>query len=419
MLWVAVGEGQTFEGTDWYTWVGDDFNGPMSLDFLGGKILRLDPETGNGLADNPFYNGNPASARSKVWANGLRQPFRCDFIPGPLEPQILCGQVGWYTVESVLWLTRGSNAGWPCWEGGQHAPDKNPGTVACQDYYNGRTEFKPYSPEVAPYNYFHNGQSAASIGGVFLPADKWPKPFGDSFLFADFPSSQVMSLAWDVPMGRAVGWATKDQTPIQPVTFLSNADQPVRFRLAEDGSVLYIGHCVSCSRFGVLRRVWFNGTVGPTKEEKVKEQLEIQGLILPVIVVDKVKNATADGVALNATDTNVCTPNSHVDKPLPKTWDSVMYVGQFVNSIFARNDVGPIELDASVGGAEANDGSGITMGGVRFSKGVGMANGVVHVGLNGHCYRFKSFVGVGTFQVKKTNEKRRCEWKGCRGRVHH
>ena len=56
----------------------------QNLDSLNGKILRIDPMTGNGLPDNPFFQaGDPGSNRSKVWARGLRNPFR--FAVNPAE----------------------------------------------------------------------------------------------------------------------------------------------------------------------------------------------------------------------------------------------------------------------------------------------------------------------------------------------
>ncbi|KAA5538626.1 PQQ-dependent sugar dehydrogenase, partial [Adhaeribacter rhizoryzae] len=52
------------------------------LESYNGKILRIDPETGNGIASNPFYETtNPGSIRSKVWALGLRNPFRMSLKP--------------------------------------------------------------------------------------------------------------------------------------------------------------------------------------------------------------------------------------------------------------------------------------------------------------------------------------------------
>ncbi len=48
----------------------------QSLDSLSGKVLRIDPLTGHGLPENPFYDGRPTSNRSKVYQYGLRNPFR-------------------------------------------------------------------------------------------------------------------------------------------------------------------------------------------------------------------------------------------------------------------------------------------------------------------------------------------------------
>ncbi|MFN0127923.1 MAG: PQQ-dependent sugar dehydrogenase, partial [Verrucomicrobiales bacterium] len=42
------------------------------LDSLSGKVVRIDPATGDGVASNPhFQSGAPRSARSRVWAFGL------------------------------------------------------------------------------------------------------------------------------------------------------------------------------------------------------------------------------------------------------------------------------------------------------------------------------------------------------------
>ena len=44
---------------------------------LAGKILRLDPATGDGLPSNPWFNpAQPRSPRSRVYALGFRNPFR-------------------------------------------------------------------------------------------------------------------------------------------------------------------------------------------------------------------------------------------------------------------------------------------------------------------------------------------------------
>jgi glucose/arabinose dehydrogenase len=74
------------------------------VDSLSGKILRIHPETGDGLPSNPFYDAhNPRRPRSRVWALGLRNPFRMTLRPdtgshvqADGDPGVLyIGDVGW------------------------------------------------------------------------------------------------------------------------------------------------------------------------------------------------------------------------------------------------------------------------------------------------------------------------------------
>ncbi|MEP0847930.1 MAG: PQQ-dependent sugar dehydrogenase [Phycisphaerae bacterium] len=97
------------------------------LDSLCGKIVRIDPATGDGVADNPFYDAqNPRSPRSRVWALGLRNPFRLTLRPGsgfagPVGqryPGVLyVGDVGWNAWEELNLCRGGENFGWPAFEG--------------------------------------------------------------------------------------------------------------------------------------------------------------------------------------------------------------------------------------------------------------------------------------------------------------
>lgn len=94
---------------------------------LAGKVLRIDPATGDGLPDNPFYNpASPRAPASRVWALGLRNPFRMTLRPGtgsPLRGQadpgtLYIGDVGWGWWEEINVCNRpGQNFGWPYFEG--------------------------------------------------------------------------------------------------------------------------------------------------------------------------------------------------------------------------------------------------------------------------------------------------------------
>ena len=89
----------------------------QSLTSLAGKILRVDPETGLGLPDNPYYTGNPADHQSRIWMTGLRNPFRFTLDPGSGSPErIYVSDVGWFQWEEVDRGAKGENFGWPCYE---------------------------------------------------------------------------------------------------------------------------------------------------------------------------------------------------------------------------------------------------------------------------------------------------------------
>jgi hypothetical protein len=97
------------------------------VDCLAGKVLRIDPLTGDGLPSNPFYDpANARAPRSRVWTLGLRNPFRMTARPGTGsqnaadgDPGVLyVGIVGYETWESLDVVTApAQNFGWPMYEG--------------------------------------------------------------------------------------------------------------------------------------------------------------------------------------------------------------------------------------------------------------------------------------------------------------
>lgn len=94
---------------------------------FSGKVLRMDPSTGNGVPSNPFYDASaPRAPRSRVWAMGLRNPYRMTLKPGTgsLNPNdgdvgtLFIGDVGWSQWEEMNICTEpGQNFGWPMFEG--------------------------------------------------------------------------------------------------------------------------------------------------------------------------------------------------------------------------------------------------------------------------------------------------------------
>ncbi|MEY4385505.1 MAG: hypothetical protein RLY20_788 [Verrucomicrobiota bacterium] len=116
------------------------------LTSLDGKVLRIDPATGNGHPSNPFYEpANPKSVKSRVWALGLRNPFRTVLRPesgshDPAEgnPGVLyVGEVGWDNWESLKIIAGpGKNMGWPLFEGLTFTPTFSAGGTYDVDVYN-------------------------------------------------------------------------------------------------------------------------------------------------------------------------------------------------------------------------------------------------------------------------------------------
>src|SRR3954453_10847607 len=54
----------------------------QDLHNLSGKLLRIDPVTGQGAPDNPYFQpGDPNSNQSKVFYYGVRNAYRFSFDP--------------------------------------------------------------------------------------------------------------------------------------------------------------------------------------------------------------------------------------------------------------------------------------------------------------------------------------------------
>ena len=143
-LLVSTGDNASYSSTDvgsasetyWQQAINDGIMRPeenvgafrsQMITSLCGKVLRLDPDTGDGIESNPhFENGNPRSAKSRMWAMGLRHPFRMSVQPGSGstnpndgDPGIIhVADVGWHTWEDLHIFDKGGlNGGWPLYEG--------------------------------------------------------------------------------------------------------------------------------------------------------------------------------------------------------------------------------------------------------------------------------------------------------------
>ncbi len=183
-------DGSLFVGNgDGSSWVGvkDYAVRSLDIDSLAGKILRIDPLTGQGYINNPFYNGDPSSNRSKVYNSGLRNPFRFTINRQTNVPFV--GDVGWNTWEEVN-SGRGKNFGWPCYEGGN-------GSSLQQGGYRALAKCASYSPSnvTAPvYAYNHGGGGASVQVGDFYTGSSYPEPYRNALFVVDYNGKWIRYL---------------------------------------------------------------------------------------------------------------------------------------------------------------------------------------------------------------------------------
>ena len=193
---------------------------------LSGKIIRIDPLTGDGIPSNPFYDAaNPRAAKSRVWAMGLRNAFRITLKPNTgrhLSSEgnpgtIYTGEVGSTRKEEINVITTGGqNFGWPRFEGMDELPDPIVGipferneftstiihTRPVVDYrqsparaYTGSTikEIGTTALNAIPGNNFVGG---CSIGGVFYEGTNFPAEYRGRYLHGNFSNGEDQTKNW-------------------------------------------------------------------------------------------------------------------------------------------------------------------------------------------------------------------------------
>jgi glucose/arabinose dehydrogenase len=226
-LYVAIGDGAGFDGVDQKAFRAQD------LETLSGKILRIETD-GRAVTDNPFYTGNANDNRSKVWANGFRNPYRFNFHPD--GGRLLGGDVGWSNREEINHVVPGGNYGWPCREGTLPTTGYA-GLPACDIDYD-LTE--------PVYDYAHVNNSGAVTGGAVATSSTYPSWFRGRYVFADFAFGTLRYLTLDA------------QSQVLNVADLaSDIAGPVEIVTGPDGLVYYL----SISR-GELLRLVFTGDSG-------------------------------------------------------------------------------------------------------------------------------------------------------------
>ncbi len=209
MLYISMGDGGY--ANDWgighnvTEGNGQDLSTPL------GKILRVDPETGEAAPNNPFADDEEADPR--IWAYGLRNPWRCSFDMGG-DNALYCADVQQNSYEEVDVIVKGGNYGWRRMEADQcfnyEEPDNHPancdkeGLILPVMTYN-NCSAKPDGCEgisVTGGYVYRGGHSAWD--GAYIYGD-WSRQFGvrDGMIMIGTPNGDG---TWKREVAEVVGW---------------------------------------------------------------------------------------------------------------------------------------------------------------------------------------------------------------------
>ena len=230
MLYVGVGDGTSFDLAD------PRSVSVQSLDALAGKILRIDPITGQGLTDNPFYEDGMDldSNQSKVYQLGLRNPYTMAIDD---NGHIYVSNTGWFSYEEIESGPAGANFGWPYYEGGDNGqlvktPDYQ--YLAGADAFYAAVESGAITIQTAFRAFSHaNGDPGYQVQAIvgasdIFKSDAYDGMFKDYYFFTDVSQGEVFAV---------------NVNDRRDIIYLYTADSgfgPVHFTQGPDGLLYYV-----------------------------------------------------------------------------------------------------------------------------------------------------------------------------------
>jgi glucose/arabinose dehydrogenase/PKD repeat protein len=270
VLYVSGGEGASYNAADWGQYgtpvnpcddppggVGaaltpptaeggslrsQDVRTPGDPTGLDGTLLRIDPETGEGLPGNPYADSLDANAR-RIAAFGFRNPFRIAIEPA--SGDVWVGDVGqgtWEEIDRVDPDGSGpKNFGWPCYEGNKTSSARlnswdNIDINLCESLYS-----EGLSAVAAPTSAYKHGNpvlpgetcptGGASISGLtFYEAGPFPNEYSGALFFADYSRNCI----WVMMPG-----ADGRPNPADVRSFDPGAHAPVNLKVGPDGALYF------------------------------------------------------------------------------------------------------------------------------------------------------------------------------------
>ncbi|HEX3241160.1 MAG TPA: PQQ-dependent sugar dehydrogenase, partial [Solirubrobacterales bacterium] len=255
-----------------------DARTPADPTGLDGTLIRIDPDTGAGVAENPMFASADPNMR-RIVAYGFRNPFRFTFDPA--GENVYLGNVGWDAVEEIDRIPLGAatayNSGWPCYEGdGPLSRYGVFGLTLCANLYN--------DPGAVTAPFFEYPHFAAAIPGDPCPADTGSAVSGMSFYTGgDYPDEYDGALFFADPVRGCiyVMLAGNDGEP-DPATaqaFLSDGGFYPGISLQRGpGGDLFYAKLFGAEEAGTIHRISFD----PSPVARVEASPTYGALPLPV-----------------------------------------------------------------------------------------------------------------------------------------
>lgn len=187
-----------------YIALGDDGDRYVvgDLDLYTGKILRIDSSTGLGVSDNPHWNGDPDSVRSRIWAHRFRNPFRFAFDPADEVGDVIYISENGDGTDRVVRIEAGADGGWdPLFltssvDGSRTILQATPPSLTGIVILRGGP-FAPDGPALYLARYGFGAQKEVRrwrlVGEKLDQLEPFPEDDGAAFL-ADYPAFNIVSL---------------------------------------------------------------------------------------------------------------------------------------------------------------------------------------------------------------------------------
>ena len=236
-LWVGSGDAASFNVVDPLAF--RTYN-PQSM---AGKIMHVDRD-GRGLPGHPFCPGNANlnDVCTKVWAGGLRNPFRFELRPGG---GLTVGDVGWETTEEIDLLPTGAGGGgrlygWPCYEGSGRTAGYRDRPECPPEYAKEGTANAHLGPA---YTYPHVEAGGAVQGGPTFTSDRYPADYQGDIFVGDYAQGFVRKLNMNA------------QGQVASVQQFATDWFGVDLELTPIGELAYVAYGDGAARAGSVRRI--------------------------------------------------------------------------------------------------------------------------------------------------------------------